>query len=119
MRKGSGKGTRIHAEGYVQIIRRGPWRGWLEHRKVMYEACQEFCYYLLNGNLPEGMTVEHLDHKRSHNCIENLMLLDKRIHDAISLAYQWRLYRERRAKVEAEVRAEAETPPDWVTSDVL
>lgn len=124
--KGSGKGTRVHAEGYIQIIRRGPWRGWLEHRKVMLEACREFCYYPVDGNLPEGLTVEHLDHVKIHNCRENLMLLDKRIHDAISIAFRWRQWREAVARVEAEVAsevaAEREGPPDWVmegeTSDV-
>ena len=83
-RKGSGPGSRIHAKGYVQITRRGPWYGWLEHRKVMLEACRRGCYYDVSAGLPEGFTVEHLDHNRRHNCLGNLLLLDKRIHDHLS-----------------------------------
>jgi len=37
------------------------------------------------GEIPENMTVEHLDHNRTHNCHSNLMLLQKEIHDYISL----------------------------------
>jgi hypothetical protein len=57
----------------------------------MLEMCLEQCYYVLpmgkNGlpTLPEWATVEHLDHRKQHNCRQNLMMLDKRIHDAISL----------------------------------
>ena len=106
-------------EGYLQIIRRGPWRGWLVHRKVMYEACREMCYYPFNGNLPAGFIVEHLDHNRQHNCIENLMLLDKRIHDAITLDHWYRIGKplmESRIQDELGVMAEVEMP-DWVTSN--
>lgn len=85
------------------------------HRKVMYEACLEMCYYPLNGNLPEGFTVEHCDHNRQHNCIENLLMLDKRIHDFISFG-SWGLgEKERLDKVEKEVAAAA-AEPDWVTT---
>lgn len=113
--KGSGKGVRVNPKGYLQIIRRGEWCWWLEHRKVMLEACREFCYYHTNGDLPGGLTVEHLDHRRTHNCIENLMLLDKRIHDHISTAYRWQRYRRDMERLEEELRLERETPPDWVT----
>jgi hypothetical protein len=109
MRKGSGKGVRVHAEGYVQIIHRGPWRGWLEHRKVMLEMCREMCYYPIeDGKLPAGFTVDHLDHRRQHNCPENLMLLDKRIHDALSLAH---------AQTVKELRESVIAMPDWVNND--
>jgi hypothetical protein len=59
----------------------------------MLDMCLEQCYYVLpigkNGlpTLPEWATVEHVDHKKQHNCRENLMLLDKQIHDAISLSH--------------------------------
>ncbi len=110
-RRGSGKGVRVHAKGYLEIIRRGPWRGWLVHRKVMYEACLEFCYYHINRRLPEGFTVEHLDHDRQHNCIENLLLLNKRIHDHIS----WETWQSQ-ARAREKQRLE-ESVPDWVTGD--
>ena len=82
--KGSGSGTVVVWQGYVRIKRRGPYRDWYEHRKVMWEACREWCYYPVNGSLPEGMVVEHLDHNRKHNCLSNLVLMDKRIHDYLS-----------------------------------
>jgi len=105
--RGTGRGTRIHAKGYVQIIRRGPWRGWLEHRKVMLEMCRQMCYYPIDGDLPPGFTVDHLDHNRSHNCPENLMLLDKRIHDHLSAVHHATL---------TELRASVVDVPDWVNT---
>jgi len=51
---------------------------------VMFQACKEFCYYLVDDKLPEWMDVEHQDHNRKHNCITNLLLLDRRIHNFLS-----------------------------------
>ena len=42
-------------------------------------------YVNCGGEIPDNMTVEHLDHNRTHNCHTNLMLLQKEIHDYISL----------------------------------
>lgn len=98
--KGTGTGIVATWKGYRRITRRGPWRDWLEHRKVVYEAAREFCYYPINGDLPEGMTVDHLNHQRNDNRLENLILLDKRIHDHLSSWTRWN----------------KEVPPAWVTS---
>jgi hypothetical protein len=81
---------------------------------VMMEACKEWCYYDVRLGLPECLTVEHQDHSRQHNCIENLILLDKRIHDVISAEYRWRRWREGQVELERELQRERETPPDWV-----
>ena len=109
--RGSGKGTTVHAKGYIQIKRRGPWRGWLEHRKVMLKMCEEMCYYPREeGKLPEGFTVDHLDHTRDHNCPENLMLLDKRIHDYISSAHAQTMREFRESVIAAGM-------PDWVNRE--
>jgi hypothetical protein len=114
-RLGMGRGVRLHPDGYLQVTRRGPYRFWMEHRMVMMEACKEWCYYdVSDGKLPERLTVEHLDHNRQHNCRGNLMLLDKVIHDAISLEYRWRRWREMQVELEEELKRERETPPDWV-----
>lgn len=118
--KGSGSGIHTHAKGYLRISRRGPWRNWLVHRKVMLEACQEFCYYPVDGNLPPGMTVEHLDHNRQHNCRENLMLLDKRIHDAISIAHAYNMASIQANRWDVPGGVPGGVPddvPDWVAED--
>lgn len=36
--------------------------------------------------IPGWATVHHIDHDKQHNCGANLMLLDHRIHNAISKA---------------------------------
>jgi len=36
---------------------------------------------------PDAFTVHHVDHNKQNNAPANLMLLDKRIHDAISSAH--------------------------------
>lgn len=115
MRKGSGTGVHVHIKGYLRITRRGPWRNWLVHRKVMLEMCLEMCYYPREeGKLPEGFTVEHLDHDRMHNCPENLMLLDKRIHDYISSEHSRLVRAEVERRIPAGDRADG-GEPDWVT----
>lgn len=109
VKAGSGRGTCVHAAGYIQVTRRGPFRGWLEHRMVMYLAMKNgLSYYPVNGNLPEGFTVEHLDHNRQHNCMCNLMLLDKRIHDHLSSTH---------AKTVQELRSSVFEVPAWVNTD--
>lgn len=110
-------GIRVHAKGYLQIIRRGQWEWWLVHRKVMYEAYLELCYYPLNGNLPAGFTVEHLDHNKQHNCRENLLMLDKRIHDWISSEYWHRIIKPQQDLKMKEWNKDKE--PEWVTNDGL
>ncbi len=116
--RGRGRGVGGHAKGYLQITHRGPWRNWLVHRKVMLEMCMEMCYYPLpmgkNGHptLPEGFTVEHCDHHRQHNCPENLMLLDKRIHDWISLEHSHTMLNAMKTVYEVE-----EETPEWVTNE--
>lgn len=77
-------GRHLNAKGYVRLST-GPLRGQYEHRAVMAGMAREFCYYPLEANgLPRGFQVEHVDHKRTHNCAENLLLLDARIHDHLS-----------------------------------
>jgi hypothetical protein len=95
----------------------------------MYRMCLESVErsgrlwpYPLKGNLPtiqdgtsEGtpFTVEHVDHRRTHNCPANLLLLDKRIHDAISSAHATNLRRVR-GKVEGWGWVADLELPDWV-----
>jgi hypothetical protein len=116
--RGSGTGVHLHEKGYLRVGRRGPYRGWLVHRVVMLEMCQEFCYYELPENktkLPVGMTVEHLDHKRTHNCSQNLMLLDKRIHDKISGDYAVWIAGVQASRVSNSMMMDEADEPDWVT----
>jgi hypothetical protein len=83
----------------------------------MLEACREMCYYPVTYGLPPGLTVEHLDHDRVHNCMCNLMLLDKRIHDAISIRHRY-VMRGLNGNTEDAVASSVEEP-DWVTHDAV
>lgn len=78
-------GTCLNEKGYLRISS-GPHRNRYVHRQVLADLCAVWCYYPLNARtgLPDGMSVEHLDHRRTHNCISNLILLDLRIHNALS-----------------------------------
>jgi hypothetical protein len=66
--------------GYVRVWTRKN-RGVYQHRLVMARSCKEWCYYPLGKDgLPKGFHVHHVDNKRDHNCIENLILLQDCIH---------------------------------------
>jgi hypothetical protein len=79
----------LNEKGYVRLWRK-PHYGRYEHRVVMAELCRKGCSQPLEEKtgLPEGMVVHHQDHVRTHNCHQNLMLMDKAIHDALSLMHQ-------------------------------
>lgn len=91
-----GLGYYVTEKGYLRYSA-GPKRGKYVHRAVMEGV--------IGGPIPEGMTVEHLDHDRQHNCRQNLMLLDKAIHDYIS----WQSWSRKRALEEGA--------PDWVMAE--
>lgn len=106
------RGYTVNEKGY-QRIKAGPDRDKYVHRKVMEVMLAATDTQTLAAlgiaaaapaKIPEGFTVEHLDHRRQHNCPENLLLLDKRIHDAISFASMCR-YSERFSQTQE---------PDWV-----
>lgn len=92
-----GPGVYINEKGYLRHSA-GPLRGRYYHRVVMASLCAEFCYYPVqaDGFIPDGFTVEHVDHIKTHNCPENLLLLEESIHNAISRhtrEYQCRCFR--------------------------
>lgn len=73
--------------GYLRI-RHGGHRNKYVHRRrleVMLEnpLCADYVFPN-KGRIPAHMVVEHVDHKRDHNCDGNLMLLQKCIHDKLS-----------------------------------
>lgn len=128
-----GTGMHVSDKGYLRYSS-GPLRNRYVHRVALAELCAEWCYYPLDPRtgLPFGMTVEHVDHHKQHNCISNLLLLDIRIHNALS----WRswlntpvlgdiefadgreiTYPEEVEAAEAAEAAEAVEPevPSWVT----
>ncbi len=76
-----GKGKYITEKGYVRHSA-GILRGEYEHRVIMFRMTMEFSYY--GPGLPEGFTVEHIDHNKQHNCPGNLLLLESVIHNHIS-----------------------------------
>jgi hypothetical protein len=65
----------------------------------MASACREFCFYpLASDGLPVGFTVEHIDHRRTHNCLSNMLLLATDLHNWCSRAT--RSYRTRAGRLD-------------------
>ena len=92
--KGSGRnGSKTRNEkGYIRLYTKEH-RNKYEHRVVVSKMCAEWCFYPLEADgLPAGFTVEHQDHNRTHNCGENLILLQEIIHNYLSS--HTKLYRE-------------------------
>ena len=94
-----------------------------EHRVVMERMlaaplCAEYVFPGPGekGKIPQGMTVHHNDHSRTHNCIPNLMLLSTSIHNALSKA-RWKWIREHYVEWDEWQRREREkeSEPEWVT----
>lgn len=75
----------ITDKGYVRL-NHGANRGKFEHRAIMGALCLVRCFYPLNDrtDLPDGFTVEHVDHDKQHNCPNNLLLLQVEIHNHLS-----------------------------------
>ena len=105
-------GVCLNEKGYRRI-RAGLHRNKYEHRRVIEELLEHPIGLMFSGDgkIPPNMTVEHIDHWRTHNCIGNLMLLEKRIHDWCSRQTQ-KYYREHWREILAR-----ENTPDWVTDD--
>ena len=67
--------------GYV-LIRRKPYRNWLQHRAVVDVQVREFNACGWDG-LPPWLHVHHADHDRSNNFQSgNLLILDDALHRA-------------------------------------
>lgn len=111
MARPRGLGKTLTDKGYYRITC-GPDRFKLEHRVIMREAIREtkFGWWEDKTEIPPGFTVEHVDHRRSHNCFSNLMLLDKIIHDAISFS-SWNKLCERSWEVRDMVEEGEEEVP--------
>lgn len=79
-----------------------PNRNKYEHRWVMEQLLLNPISYIYTPGqgIPSNMTVEHVDHRRTHNCCGNLMLLEKCIHDRISRWHQTYLMRNYDAFIE-------------------
>ena len=90
-------GSTTNEHGYRRITA-GPDRGQYEHRAIIKRLYRLFP----GGELSIKMEVEHSDHDRRHNCvgridlqtgqvlcIGNLIVLDERIHHALSCGYLW------------------------------
>jgi hypothetical protein len=79
-------GVTLTGNGYLRHTA-GPNRAKFVHRTVMATLCRESCFYdLAPDGLPVGFTVDHVDHRKTHNCPDNLLLLQREIHDFISRA---------------------------------
>lgn len=108
-------GVTFNEKGYRRISH-GAYRNRYEHRRVIEEMLEHpLCASYVfpePGQIPSGLTVEHIDHRRAHNCRSNLMLLDSRIHNAITAA-GCRYIREHYVEYLAAVQGSE--VPDWVT----
>lgn len=63
-----------------------------EHRYIMRKMLEKpMCagyVFPTSGVIPSSMTVHHVDYEKAHNCVGNLMLLQRCIHNHISRAHQ-------------------------------
>ena len=115
-RNGKWKGGMcLNDKGHLRITA-GPHRNTYAHRRVMEMALEHPISYIFLGDgvIPKRMTVEHSDHCRTHNCLGNLLLLEKGIHDWCSLQ-QVKYNREH--IVEYLAMLERNSVPDWVTNE--
>jgi hypothetical protein len=111
-------GSGLNEKGYVRITAREH-RNKYQHRQVMEELlehplCADYVFPD-KGVIPKGMTVDQMDHRRTHNCHQNLMMLQDVIHNAISRAYR-KYMSEHWLEWEEMMRQdrERESVPDWV-----
>jgi hypothetical protein len=101
-------GICLNEKGYRRITH-GQHRNKYDHRRRIEELLEQPISYIFRGDgkIPPNMTVEHIDHIRTHNCVSNLMLLEKVIHDWCS-RQSARYFREHWQEA---------MMPKWVTDD--
>jgi hypothetical protein len=81
-----GTGQVLTARGYIRLTA-GRHRGQYQHRAritLLWAESPHLCALWGWDGLPAWLTVHHFDGRRAHNCLENLQVLDKRIHDVLS-----------------------------------
>ena len=82
-------GVSVSDKGYLRY-RSAPHRNKYVHRVVIEDELKNpigLCF-TPGQSIPTGFTVDHVDHNKQHNCQGNLILMEKKIHDVISRAYQ-------------------------------
>ena len=82
-------GMHVSDKGYLRYSS-GELRHKYVHRNVVELLLVDpigLCFRLGQG-IPEGYTVDHMDHNKLHNCPGNLLMLQKCIHDVISRSHQ-------------------------------
>jgi hypothetical protein len=100
-------GRTITEKGYVRLTR-GEFRMKYEHRAVAIRLAREFFYYgPVNGDLPPGWTVHHVDWNKQHNCPSNLILMAIDFHNAAGNLHHRRQERDERGR----------WLPSWVMDD--
>jgi hypothetical protein len=114
-------GKAISDKGYGRLMTREG-RGKYEHRYRVEQLLRDpigLVFLPATGEIPHGMHVHHLDGAKQHNCIPNLMLIQDRIHNALTMAYRTyiRDHMEEFNQWTAEKNAATEEPPDWVTGE--
>lgn len=125
-------GRPLNEKGYVKIKTKENYNKY-EHRVVVERMlreplCADYVFSgdgRVRGKIPDGMTVHHQDHCRTHNCIPNLMLLEDVIHRALSKArykwvrehyVEWEEWQRRERERDSEPEPEPDIP-EWVTTD--
>lgn len=71
-------GAHLNGQGYIRISA-GPWRGEYLHRVIA-----SLLWRQTHGvPLPSNLQVHHIDGIRTHCCPENLLILDRHLHEAL------------------------------------
>lgn len=129
-----GTGTRLRDKGYIQIVsRRSPYYMWREHRAVVDDLARMWNIYKgrdgrmfdegrslgledMQWNSGVEFVVHHMDFDKAHNCPQNLLVIDSRLHDGHSNCgvHRWVRRMRRRKGDERLDSVRGSTVPDWV-----
>jgi hypothetical protein len=68
-------------------------------KKNIYVRRHKFVYETIFGEIPDGLTVDHIDNDKDHNYVENLQLLTREANAAKRVNMDWSLERRTRYKI--------------------
>lgn len=91
-------------EQAIEAILRANAQDWDGQIPAADIANEIMCTVVHPPQIPPTMRIHHIDTNRSHNCPQNLMLLDKAIHNAIHAAHVKFLRRYHREEVMRKLR---------------
>ena len=113
-------GTTVTKKGYIRITS-GEHRHKYQHRRAIEKLLEEVWHPFYGNVLPGSVDVHHVDHLCAHNCVQNLLVLDRAIHSYISKQNVLRCPYTGRFLTREEYNrtyGPNEDLPDWVTKEV-